>query len=161
MTKIAVLKRWYMYCRWCMVGLVVSALDCQPRGPGFKFWPGQKFGSRFLLYMRPMPTHLRRVGLHWQHAVSEKIRRRGRELATTLICRGQENEVANTSSPWQLRAILLLLLFIGTPIVAKRNAKISIFLNLLLCVHHLKTRSIRRKMQFKRKNLLFVVPSLN
>jgi len=24
----------------------------------------------------------------------------GRELAIALICRGQENEVANTSSPW-------------------------------------------------------------
>ena len=38
---------------WCMVCLVVSALDCQLRGPGFKSRPGQKFGSRFLLHLRP------------------------------------------------------------------------------------------------------------
>src|SRR6218665_11636 len=30
----------------CTVNLVISALDCQTRGPGFKSRLGQKFGSR-------------------------------------------------------------------------------------------------------------------
>src|SRR6218665_3211850 len=42
-----------IYLERCMVGLVVSALDCQTRGPGFKSRPGQKFGSRFLLHLSP------------------------------------------------------------------------------------------------------------
>ena len=59
-----------------MVGLVVSALDSQSWGPRFKSRPGQKFGSRFLLYLRPYPTQL------WLQAVSGKRRWWGRELAT-------------------------------------------------------------------------------
>ncbi len=35
-------------------GLVVSALDCQSRGSGFKPRPEQKFGSRFLFHLRPL-----------------------------------------------------------------------------------------------------------
>jgi len=34
-------------------GGVVGLLECQSRGRGFKSWPGQKFGSRFLLYLCP------------------------------------------------------------------------------------------------------------
>src|SRR6218665_611146 len=33
---------------------VVRQLDCQWRGSGFKSRPGQKFGSRFLLLLRPL-----------------------------------------------------------------------------------------------------------
>src|SRR6218665_1806363 len=35
-------------------GPVVSVLNCHSRGPGFKFRPGQKFGSRFLLHLCPL-----------------------------------------------------------------------------------------------------------
>jgi len=35
-------------------GLVNSVLDCQSRGSGIKSRPGQKFGSRFLLHLRPL-----------------------------------------------------------------------------------------------------------
>ena len=35
-------------------GLVVSVLDCQSRGSGFKYRPWQKFGSRFLLHLCPL-----------------------------------------------------------------------------------------------------------
>ena len=53
-----------------MVGLVVSALDCQTRGPGFKSRPGQKFGSRSLLHLPPlansaMMSTLTALG-HWE-----------------------------------------------------------------------------------------------
>ena len=33
---------------------MVSVLDCQSRDSGFKPWPGQKFGLRFLLHLRPL-----------------------------------------------------------------------------------------------------------
>jgi len=35
--------------------MLVSVLNCQLRGSGFKSWPGQKFGSRFfLLHLCPL-----------------------------------------------------------------------------------------------------------
>src|SRR6218665_36552 len=34
--------------------LVVSVLDCQSKGPGFKSRPGQKSGLRFLLHLCPL-----------------------------------------------------------------------------------------------------------
>ena len=40
--------------QWVCGGLVVSVLDCQSRGSGFKSRPGQKFGSRFLLHVCPL-----------------------------------------------------------------------------------------------------------
>ena len=38
--------------------LVVSVLDCQSRGPGFKSRPGLKFGLRFRFHLHPWPTQL-------------------------------------------------------------------------------------------------------
>ena len=35
-------------------GLVVSVLDCQSKGSGFKSRPEQKFGSTFLFHLRPL-----------------------------------------------------------------------------------------------------------
>src|SRR6218665_3348515 len=39
---------------WMHSNLAVSVLDSQSRGSGFKSWPWQKFGSRFLLRLRPL-----------------------------------------------------------------------------------------------------------
>src|SRR6218665_3284177 len=39
-----------IFIQWVCGGLVVSVLDCQSRGSGFKSRPVQKFGSRFLFH---------------------------------------------------------------------------------------------------------------
>src|SRR6218665_333199 len=43
-----------IFIQWVCGGLVVSVLDCQSRGSGFKSRPVQKFGSRFLLHLCPL-----------------------------------------------------------------------------------------------------------
>ena len=52
----------------------------KPWGSGFKSRPGQTFGLRFLLQLRPLPIQLWWV--HWLHTVSGKMRRWWRGLAT-------------------------------------------------------------------------------
>ena len=44
----------YYFSYWLRGGLVVSVLDCQGRGLGFKSQPGQTFGSRYLLHLCPL-----------------------------------------------------------------------------------------------------------
>ena len=59
-------------------GPVVSVLDCQPRGSELIFRPWQKFGSRFLLHLRPLANSaiMSALTVHcrWQdETVSERI----------------------------------------------------------------------------------------
>src|SRR6218665_2090115 len=64
-------------------GLVVSVLDCQSRGSGFKLWPGWKFCLRFLLHLRNLVTSATCIlstltlQYHWDGET------RGRGLATS------------------------------------------------------------------------------
>ena len=60
--------------------LVVSVVGWKSRGSGFKFRPGQKFGSRFLLHLCSKPTQLWRV--HSPYTVIGKMRWWRRGLAT-------------------------------------------------------------------------------
>ena len=79
--------------------LVVSVLDYQSWGSGFKSRPGQKFGSRFLLHLRPLANPAMMSTLtthcHWEDEDGE-----GEDWPPAIICWGYENEVANTSYPW-------------------------------------------------------------
>ena len=71
-------------------GLVVSVLDCQSIGSGFKSRPGQKFGSRFLLHLCPLAYSAMTVHCLWE---DETARERTGHLPVYA-------EVANTSYLW-------------------------------------------------------------
>ena len=69
-------------------GSVVNMLDCQSRGSGFKSWPGQKFGSTFLLHLCPLANSamMSTLAVQCQHLGSWDDE--GEDWPPTLICQG-------------------------------------------------------------------------
>ena len=77
-----------------LCGRVVSVLDCQSRGVGFKFPTGQKFGSRFMLHLRPDSSQLSYYGYSGLHRWWED--ETAREWTGHLLSyAGVRNEVIN------------------------------------------------------------------
>ena len=69
-------------------GIVVSVLDSQSRGTGFKSWSGQKFGSRFLL-------HLMRSTLT---ALSYSSEYSAQQMNADIVYKETDNTVLNVNS---------------------------------------------------------------
>src|SRR6218665_1552582 len=88
----------YLFRGWVCSGLVVSLLDCQLRGQGYKSPPEQIYVSRFLLHLRPLAnsamTSTPTVHCQWE---DEMARERTGHLP--LYAKALAKEIACSSQP--------------------------------------------------------------
>ena len=84
-------------CIWVHSGPVVSWLDCQSRGSGFKSGPGKKLGWDFC-YISTLLANSAIIST--LYTVSGKMRGLGRGLATHPRMLKLRNYVTNISCPW-------------------------------------------------------------